>query len=117
MKFLIDAQLPRRLALQLAALGHDVVHTLDLPLANRTPDQAILEVAAREARIVVTKDRDFVDSFTLRGEPAKLLLISTGNISNRDLEMLFVQHFTHIESALAAHQFVELSASQFTVHL
>lgn len=31
MRFLIDAQLPRRLARWLAALGHDAVHTLDLP--------------------------------------------------------------------------------------
>lgn len=116
MKLLVDAQLPRRLALQLAALGHDVVHTLDLPLANRTPDQVIIELTAREARIVVTKDRDFVDSFTLRGEPAKLLFISTGNISNRELEALFARHFPQLEAALSAHQFVELSATQLTIH-
>jgi len=38
MKFLVDAQLPRRLAYRLQDAGHDAVHTLDLPLANRTPD-------------------------------------------------------------------------------
>ena len=116
MKFLVDAQLPRRLALQLAALGHDVIHTLDLPLKNRTPDQTIIEFAARESRIVVTKDRDFVDSFTLRGEPAKLLLVSTGNLSNRDLETIFARHLPQVEAALLANQFVELSATQLTVH-
>jgi predicted nuclease of predicted toxin-antitoxin system len=31
MKLLIDAQLPRRLAHVIRALGYDVVHTLDLP--------------------------------------------------------------------------------------
>lgn len=31
MRFLVDAQLPRRLAVQLTALGHESVHTLDLP--------------------------------------------------------------------------------------
>ncbi len=116
MKFLVDAQLPRRLAWQLAASGHDVIHTLDLPLANQTPDRAIMDVAARESRVVVTKDRDFVDSFTLRGEPAKLLLVSTGNISNRDLEEMFARHLLQLEAALAAHQFVELSATRLTVH-
>jgi predicted nuclease of predicted toxin-antitoxin system len=30
MKFVVDAQLPRRLARELAAAGHDVMHTLDL---------------------------------------------------------------------------------------
>ena len=37
MKFIVDAQLPRRLVNELAAAGHEVVHTLDLPLGNRTP--------------------------------------------------------------------------------
>ncbi len=32
MKFLVDAQLPRRLAEQLRVSGHDVLHTLDSPL-------------------------------------------------------------------------------------
>lgn len=31
MKFLIDAQLPRRMALWLGETGHDAKHTLDLP--------------------------------------------------------------------------------------
>ena len=38
MKFLVDAHLPRRLAYQLCAFGHEAVHTLDLPRGNRTPD-------------------------------------------------------------------------------
>lgn len=38
MTFLIDAQLPKRLCAWLREAGHDVMHTLDLPLGNRTPD-------------------------------------------------------------------------------
>jgi predicted nuclease of predicted toxin-antitoxin system len=38
MKFVVDAQLPRRLARELAEFGHDAVHTLDLPAGNHTPD-------------------------------------------------------------------------------
>jgi predicted nuclease of predicted toxin-antitoxin system len=34
MKFLVDAQLPRRLARLLTATGHDAIHTLDLPRGN-----------------------------------------------------------------------------------
>jgi predicted nuclease of predicted toxin-antitoxin system len=32
MKFLVDAQLPRRLARFLAEQGHDVLHTRELPV-------------------------------------------------------------------------------------
>jgi predicted nuclease of predicted toxin-antitoxin system len=31
MKFLVDAQLPRRLTYRLREAGHDALHTLDLP--------------------------------------------------------------------------------------
>mgnify|MGYP000066255053 CR=1 FL=1 len=41
MKLLVDAQLPKRLCVLLREAGHDVVHTLDLPLRNRTPDSSI----------------------------------------------------------------------------
>ncbi len=117
MKFLVDAQLPRRLARQIAALGHDALHTLDLPMANKTPDETIIQLAARDSRVVVTKDRDFVNSFTIRGEPAQLLLLTTGNISNNDLEKLFVTYLPLIEAALKTNHFIELSGTQITVHV
>jgi predicted nuclease of predicted toxin-antitoxin system len=49
---------------------------------NRTPDTDILQLARRDARIIISKDSDFVTAHLLRGEPEKLLLISTGNTSN-----------------------------------
>jgi predicted nuclease of predicted toxin-antitoxin system len=76
-KFVIDAQLPRRAAGWLRAAGCDAVHTLDLPERNRTTDARITELADREERAVITKDADFVASHTLHGKPAKLLLVST----------------------------------------
>ena len=61
MNFLVDAQLPRRMAHEIVALGDDAVHTLDLPAGNLTPDSAITKLAIAEARVVITKDSDFVD--------------------------------------------------------
>jgi predicted nuclease of predicted toxin-antitoxin system len=58
MKFAVDAQLPRRLARQLATAGHDALHCLDLPLGNRTPDDDFAALAAKEGRVVVTKDSE-----------------------------------------------------------
>jgi predicted nuclease of predicted toxin-antitoxin system len=107
-KFLVDAQLPRRAAGWLIVAGSDAVHTLDLPDGNRTTDQQIVELAEREQRVVVTKDADFVDSHILAGRPAKLLLISTGNISNRELESLLVPLIPDIVREFETHSFLEL---------
>src|SRR3954468_5046957 len=75
MKFPADAQLPRRLASRLQEAGHEAVHTLDLPLGNRTPDTTINELSISEGYIVITKDADFVNSFHLHRKPHRLLLI------------------------------------------
>lgn len=69
MKFLVDAQLPKRFAQWLTQHGHDAVHTLDLPLGKRTRDSDVVTCAIRDKRIVVTKDYDFVQTFLLTGQP------------------------------------------------
>lgn len=115
MKFLIDAQLPRRLAGWLVAVGCDAVHTLDLSDGNRTTDTQINDLAEREQRVVVTKDSDFVDSHLLHARPARLLLVSTGNISNRDLEALFVPLIPDILREFQAHTFLELGRTGIAV--
>jgi predicted nuclease of predicted toxin-antitoxin system len=117
MKFLVDAQLPRRLAVWLDEAGFPAVHTLDLPSGNRTPDAEISDVSLREQRIVITKDADFVDSFLLLKKPYKLLLISTGNISNPELESLFKANIKKLQDAFdAGSEFVELNETAIVVH-
>lgn len=116
MKFLVDAQLPRRLCAWLAAAGHDALHTLDLPQRNRTTDEEIIAVAARDDRIVITKDDDFVESFLVRGKPDRLLLVSTGNIANTELEALIRRNLESIVRALEGARFVELGHDQLLVH-
>ena len=116
MKFLVDAQLPRRLALRLRERGHDAVQTLELPRGNKTSDAEINDLSIREQRVVVTKDSDFVDSRLLQGKPWKLLLVSTGNIRNQDLEELFLANLEAIVSGLSSFDYVELSRSSVVCH-
>ncbi len=116
MKFLVDAQLPRRLALAISAQGHDALHTLDLPDANKTTDQRINEISEQEQRVVVTKDADFVNSLLVAGRPYKLLLISTGNITNHELEMLFMPQLAKIAEAFEEHQYLELNRTALIIH-
>lgn len=117
MKLLLDAQLPRRLAREFTAAGHDAVHAFDLPTGNRTPDGELTALATREARIMVTKDADFVASFWLRRLPPKLLLISTGNISNDELWQLLAPNLVRLEAAFLDHEFVEISRRAITLHV
>lgn len=111
MNFLVDAQLPRKLAVWLTDEGHDARHTLDLPAANRSTDAVIIATADAEQRIVVTKDADFVDSHVVNGRPARLLLVSTGNIRNADLLALLVRNISTLQHAFANHAFVEIGPS------
>ncbi len=78
MKFLIDAQLPVRLSRFLQRAGYDTIHTRDLPQQNATSDTEVNTISIQESRIVITKDSDFFDSFLIRQEPYKLLLVTTG---------------------------------------
>lgn len=116
MRFLVDAQLPRRLAGWLREAGHDTLHTLDLPRGNQTSDAEICLHAKQENRAVITKDADFVIGFLLTGQPEKLLLVSTGNISNHELQSLFVPNFEAIVSGFTAGRFLELTRTALIVH-
>lgn len=61
MKFLMDAQLPMRIANLWENLGHNVIHTKNLPLQNATPDSEINKLSMLEQIIVITKDKYFID--------------------------------------------------------
>jgi len=115
MNFLVDAQLPRRMTAWFAAAGCNAIHTLELPNTNRSTDEQINELADREQRVVVTKYADFVDSHLLRGRPPKLLLISTGNISNRDLEALVAPLIPDIVREFGSHKFLELGRAGLVI--
>ena len=116
MKFLIDAQLPRRLVKRFREAGFEAIHTLDLPLGNRTPDAEINDLSIREQYVVVTKDADFVSSFHLHRRPDKLLLVSTGNISNAELEALFVANIEKISKAFSQLNFIEMDRKTVIFH-
>jgi predicted nuclease of predicted toxin-antitoxin system len=116
MKFLIDAQLPQRFCVWLRQAGHDARHTLDLPMANRTTDAAIIELAEMEDRVIVTKDDDFVRSRLVFGKPKRLLLVATGNITNMALEQVIRKNLSNIVTALGENGYVEIGRDRLVCH-
>ncbi|MDJ0549122.1 MAG: DUF5615 family PIN-like protein, partial [Microcystis sp. M49637_WE12] len=116
MNFLVDAQLPVRLARFLQAAGHGTIHTKDLPQQNATTDAEINALSIQQNRIVITKDTDFLDSFLISQEPYKLLLVTTGNITNVELEALFQNNLPQIKALFTQHSLIEMSRNSIIVH-
>lgn len=117
MKFLIDAQLPARLAVRLAELGHDAIHTISLPEGNRTTDRQVAALADRGLRIVVTKDSDFRNSHLLTGSPNRVLIVTTGNIGNDELLGLIETRLPEISEAFAQADRVEIRRDAIVSYL
>lgn len=116
MKFIVDAQLPKRLSLFLQSEGYDCLHTQDLPNGNATSDTDINELSIQEERIVITKDADFVQSFLLQQKPHKLLLVATGNIKNSVLESLFKRNLEQLAELFKTHRYIELGRDAIVTH-
>lgn len=101
---------------QLCAAGFETLHALDLPQGNRTTDQALITFSLTEHRVVVTKDSDFVESFLVKHEPWKLLLVSTGNIGNTELLRLFELNIDQIAESFKTFDFIELNRASMVCH-
>lgn len=112
MKFLVDAQLPARLARFLQRAGHDARHTTELPEGNRTSDDEVTKVADAEDRVVISKDTDFRIAHQLHGQPRRLLVVSMGNVSNNDLLAVFEAHLDIIVEAFGDADRVEVRPTQ-----
>ena len=115
-KFIVDAQFPYSLAVMLKRKGFDVIHTDDLPNKERTTDNEIRILAKEENRIVITKDNDFFDSYILNKSPSRLLLISTGNIINKELFVLFEKNFDLVTGYFEIYSFLELTNDELYAH-
>ena len=109
MKFIVDAQLPKSLALFLTEKGYDTLHTLDLPLKNATGDSYINQLSIQQNRIVISKDSDFYDSFIAKQEPHKLLYLTVGNMRNSQLFALFTNNLSLIIEEFQHGNIVEMN--------
>ena len=116
MRFIVDAQLPQSLCNLFRENGIDAIHTLELPNGNQTTDREVIEIASKENRVVVTKDSDFLNSFLISGQPQKLIVVRTGNISNTDLLKIFQAHLKLITTMISRSNLVEVSRSEIAEH-
>jgi predicted nuclease of predicted toxin-antitoxin system len=109
MKFLIDAQLPHSLKQLFISKGYDCIHTSEMQMGNETPDRIINAISVAEQRIVITKDGDFLESFIVKNEPYKLILVKLGNTSKNELLQFFSDRFDEIIEKIKIESMVLLS--------
>jgi predicted nuclease of predicted toxin-antitoxin system len=74
------------------------------------------QLSLKEHYIVVTKDSDFVETFLVRREPWKLLLVSTGNINNASLEALFSATIPRVVEGFNDFHFIEIGRTSLIFH-
>lgn len=70
-----------------------------------------------ERRVVITKDTDFYNGYLIHGEPFKLLFVTTGNVSNAQLEALFAANLPDLVRLPSQHEVVEISKQAIIVHV
>lgn len=110
MNFWIDAQLPPKLAAWLTeTFGVNAMSLKDLGLRN-AEDREIFKAAKKPNHIIITKDSDFIDLVNKFGSPPQILWITCGNVTNRNLKVIFTKTFTQALQLLkAGEMMVEIS--------
>ena len=117
MKFVVDEQLPQKLATWFVAKGYDAIHADTIPhTAGRLTDVAICKFADANARVVITKDEDFWQRYLLVHEPKKLIYVTTGNIKNADLIQLFENNIQLLLLHLSNKNVIELNQRGMIIH-
>lgn len=101
MRFLIDNALSPAVALGLVQAGHDAVHVREYGMSGSS-DEAILERAASEDRIIVSADTDFGTLLALRREANPSVLLFRGATPRQPHHQvkLFLMNLQSIEQDL-----------------
>lgn len=114
--FLVDQQLPARLATHLKERGHHAQHIKEYPGGVTLADVEITRIADAKDWAVVTKDEDFRISHLLTKQPERLVYITCGNISTPGLIGLVDEHYDAFVYAAESYKYIELNRSGVLVH-
>ncbi len=97
MKLLLDANISWRLTSNLKVFFDDCFHVDFVGLNSPASDIDIWNFAKSNDLIIVTNDEDFLNLMNLKGFPPKVILLKTGNQSNKFIEQLLIKHTATIE--------------------
>jgi predicted nuclease of predicted toxin-antitoxin system len=117
MNFLIDVHLPISLSKFLNSRPNfTAVHVNQILQKWHTTDTEICKYADKNSMVVITKDQDFKNSHFINKTPKKVIRITLGNISNKDLIALFDKYLPFIlPLTLKAEMYIEVSSEQLMI--
>ena len=75
----------------------------------------ISSIADSDGRVVFSKHAYFVRSHLLRGTPARLLIVATGNNGNQELTALLLRVLPELNRQFETHVLIELSRKALVV--
>lgn len=98
MRFPCDVHIPMRLSKHLQRLGFESEHVNNVLKGYSTRDIDIANYCDENNLILITKDRDFKNSFLLGQTPARLIKINLGNVSSSKLVNIIEQNMRSIKT-------------------
>ncbi|HET7386122.1 MAG TPA: DUF5615 family PIN-like protein [Nocardioidaceae bacterium] len=118
MRFLIDHNLSPGVAVPLRAAGHDVAIAREVGLRT-APDEAVIEVARNEGRVLVSADTDFgaILAISAATTPSFLLMRRAGNRRPEEQATLILDNLDAIRADLEAGAIVVLGEATLRIHL
>lgn len=105
MKLLLDANVSWRLCAGLGLHFEDCFHVDNIGLTVPAKDTEIWDYALATNLIIVTNDEDFLNFSNIKGFPPKIVLLKTGNQSNKYIEELLIRHKQDIESLYLSEEY------------
>ena len=94
MKFWIDAQLPPLLAEWMSAQFNVEAFSLRTLGLRDASDAVIFQAAQQQGIVIISKDSDFVELVSRYGPPPQLIWVTCGNVTNRQLQIVFNKTFS-----------------------
>ncbi len=117
MKFLCDVHISFKTLLFLKNLYPESEHVNHILNSYLSKDEEIINYADTHGFIIITKDRDFKNSFLVRKKPRKLIRINLGNLSNEHLIGILSENLEQIRQLDAGKEnfMIEINNQDITI--
>jgi predicted nuclease of predicted toxin-antitoxin system len=83
----------------------EIWHVENITLPQPAKDSAIWDFAKANNAIIVTNDNDFYKLSILKGFPPKVIILRTGNQSNKYITEILIKHVSDIKNLSESNEY------------